>query len=419
MPRRPHTKSRHGCARCKRKKVKCDETRPQCKRCFTVDAECEYVALSRPPVRVPTATNHSPQGHEAGQYSAYSLVSSQAFSTNGDRTNFVDGNGTFGYLCNFLNSQTSSSRDLNLTDLKLMRQYCTSTFHSLDLDGVTMKEWQVIVPEIAEQYPFLMHGILSASALHLAVIVTDNAERVKWRSLSLGHLDLGLTVYMSLLGSITPENCNALFAFSGLLPLLSFGYPITDGTITQPPQGSPQAIDGIISLITLLRGIHTILNTSSRWVADGPLRNIIRMRERTAEPRLDVSEDTKRQLQQLCALNETLQKEEPEKQAILDQVIGKLQNIFYLLHVEPERPSALMMWPLGVNESYLLLLKSGDSMAMVLLAYWGATFKYLDNVWALHGWGRYIVDAACSTLDEKFGEILRWPREQVELQTGD
>ncbi|KAI3321896.1 hypothetical protein HD806DRAFT_502242, partial [Xylariaceae sp. AK1471] len=33
--RRPHSKSRTGCRVCKSRRVKCDETRPSCRRCLT------------------------------------------------------------------------------------------------------------------------------------------------------------------------------------------------------------------------------------------------------------------------------------------------------------------------------------------------------------------------------------------------
>jgi hypothetical protein len=42
IPRKGHTKSRRGCFNCKRRKVKCQESRPVCSNCTRVGLDCEY-----------------------------------------------------------------------------------------------------------------------------------------------------------------------------------------------------------------------------------------------------------------------------------------------------------------------------------------------------------------------------------------
>jgi hypothetical protein len=42
MPRKGHTKSRKGCFSCKRRKIKCPETRPSCGNCLKAEIVCEY-----------------------------------------------------------------------------------------------------------------------------------------------------------------------------------------------------------------------------------------------------------------------------------------------------------------------------------------------------------------------------------------
>ncbi|KIW63358.1 hypothetical protein PV04_10209 [Phialophora macrospora] len=41
-PRRPHKKSRNGCKYCRRRRIKCDETKPACLRCVNRNQPCEY-----------------------------------------------------------------------------------------------------------------------------------------------------------------------------------------------------------------------------------------------------------------------------------------------------------------------------------------------------------------------------------------
>ncbi|KAJ5182134.1 hypothetical protein N7449_012281 [Penicillium cf. viridicatum] len=40
--RRSHPKSHHGCDRCKRRRVKCDEQHPACKNCVRLGQNCNY-----------------------------------------------------------------------------------------------------------------------------------------------------------------------------------------------------------------------------------------------------------------------------------------------------------------------------------------------------------------------------------------
>lgn len=44
--RRKHKNSRHGCAACKTRKIKCDETLPQCENCARKDLSCPYLTLT-------------------------------------------------------------------------------------------------------------------------------------------------------------------------------------------------------------------------------------------------------------------------------------------------------------------------------------------------------------------------------------
>lgn len=62
--RRSHMKSRRGCIICKQRKVKCDETRPRCRRCEYGDRPCSYQhdiregkATSSKPATTPTSTS--------------------------------------------------------------------------------------------------------------------------------------------------------------------------------------------------------------------------------------------------------------------------------------------------------------------------------------------------------------------------
>ncbi|RBQ75261.1 hypothetical protein FVER14953_20260 [Fusarium verticillioides] len=45
LERRGHTKSRRGCYNCKRRRIKCQETRPACGHCTKTGLKCEYPSM--------------------------------------------------------------------------------------------------------------------------------------------------------------------------------------------------------------------------------------------------------------------------------------------------------------------------------------------------------------------------------------
>ncbi|KAK4146510.1 uncharacterized protein C8A04DRAFT_9792 [Dichotomopilus funicola] len=112
MERRGHTKSRRGCFNCKRRRIKCQETRPACGHCTKQGLQCEYPAL-------PTIV-HQPQ-HQVPLFSLQDMRFFQHF---------------------------------------LMRCYPHHPVGSEDL-------WTHEIPCLSERYDYLMHAILGYSASEL------------------------------------------------------------------------------------------------------------------------------------------------------------------------------------------------------------------------------------------------------------
>ncbi|OOQ86471.1 hypothetical protein PEBR_21216 [Penicillium brasilianum] len=57
-------RSCHGCARCKRRRQKCDERKPACGRCLKAGATCEYKIVLKWNGRVPRETKSSREGYD-------------------------------------------------------------------------------------------------------------------------------------------------------------------------------------------------------------------------------------------------------------------------------------------------------------------------------------------------------------------
>ncbi|KAA8915597.1 hypothetical protein TRICI_002242 [Trichomonascus ciferrii] len=178
--RRPHSKSRRGCATCKRRRVKCDETHPICKNCEHMALECSFnVGMNN--------ASKSPSTGPNGQVARGSL---------------------------------------NMMDIRLFYHYTTESFKTIVQAGIQNdKIWGSDVPMLAFDYPFLMHSILMFAATHLSRThrgVPDNVITV--------HRGDALRLLREEVKRVNEQNLDALVAASILLILDSLANASTPDT---------------------------------------------------------------------------------------------------------------------------------------------------------------------------------------------
>ncbi|KAE9582700.1 hypothetical protein CGMCC3_g1498 [Colletotrichum fructicola] len=129
MPsRRPHAKSRLGCAQCKARRVKCDETYPKCRNCQRFGKSCSY-AWADPYSKAANIADISPP-----------ISSPENCIVGKDIPSMVQL--TFDAL-----------------DMKLMHQFSTSTARYLSLIPDAQHIWQHSIPNLAYDQPLLMHAL--------------------------------------------------------------------------------------------------------------------------------------------------------------------------------------------------------------------------------------------------------------------
>jgi hypothetical protein len=116
---------------------------------------------------------------------------------------------------------------------------------------------------------YLMHGVLSTAALHLAYLNTD--QRDKYNFLSTQHQDLALGPFRSAMPQITPENCHQVFAFSLLLLISQYASSRCVDFLLP----SSEVTYGLTSWIICLRGCVSIAREASSHIKSGPLGPLI------------------------------------------------------------------------------------------------------------------------------------------------
>lgn len=139
-------------------------------------------------------------------------------------------------------------RDWDAQDFELMHHYCISTALTMSPQERVRNVWAAEIPKIAYSYEFLMHGILSLAAMHLAFVKPEKCSHYQTKSTF--HMALGLQTFRKILQSPTEENCCALFSFSSIIMVWICAAPAE-------PEDT-QAIEHTVDLFNLCRGIMAL-----------------------------------------------------------------------------------------------------------------------------------------------------------------
>ncbi|KAG8531839.1 uncharacterized protein KY384_003475 [Bacidia gigantensis] len=95
------------------------------------------------------------------------------------------------------------------------------------------------------------------------VYVEGNARL--WEMKARRHQSLALATSIPAFQQVTQDNCDALFATSGIIAMIAFTLPCSI------PEDVLSSIDHITDFFVLLRGIHTVLQSALGWILGGRL----------------------------------------------------------------------------------------------------------------------------------------------------
>ncbi|PGH03333.1 hypothetical protein AJ79_07411, partial [Helicocarpus griseus UAMH5409] len=307
----------------------------------------------------------------------------------------------------FENRDSHFTSNLHLDDLNLMHHYTTETYLTLSNNNEHKEIWRTVIPKEALAHPFLMHGLLALSALHLIERSSnDDPARRKYVELATMHQNLALAAFRPVLNNITPSNCNAVFAFSSLIAALAFAFSRFVG---RPGGGEPVA--ELLQDFFLFRGVEGVLSTSWDQIQKGELGALIR-RPTEAMPQ-PVSKDVLNALDYLheCNGEHVTQISADEKDAN-NHAIRELRISF-------ERPTSswetVFRWPILLPEAYLAHLKLRKPMALVILAHYCVILSRLDACWWSQGWAGHLFETIYRSLDLRWRPLLRWPMQMIGL----
>ncbi|KAJ4302739.1 hypothetical protein N0V90_001629 [Kalmusia sp. IMI 367209] len=302
----------------------------------------------------------------------------------------------------------SGSYDLPMRDLALMHQWCVATCYGFgDKFADDSDPWREQIPMMAQQFPFLMRGILALSALHLAKNCIDQSMRVRYLRTAAHHQDLAIPEYRTTLLDVTKDSAPAVMAFSAILTIYSFAAPKDPGTLFA---------EGPHEWIFLHRGVGDIPVHWQGWLENSFLsRQMHRRRLQPVDPSLNPEDYRLHYLQALIA---TLPLEEANDAPAYEGALYWLRQAYAHTYNHQSMLGAkyaVLFWIERVPQSYIDLLSLQRPRAMVFLANMAVLLKRASHFWYFEGFAEHILAEVKPLLGHELLPWIEWPMQACGL----
>ncbi|KAH7134272.1 C6 zinc finger domain-containing protein [Dactylonectria macrodidyma] len=383
-----YKKSRGGCQRCKKRRVKCDEKQP-CTACIKHSVTCslvEDVQVSPPPSESRSRSN-IPQRMTRASRKSRIVSPTDPFPYFGNRLSLPAAKSVFG--------------ETWTTDLELMHHFTVTTCLTLPRADKLKQIWQIEVPKSGMEYPFVLHQILVVAALHLGYLRPNERQRLCLHASR--HQSEGVAGLRKNIANITPESCEALFSASTLLTLSAYA------TFSQPKGWLDAAvkptIGDIIDIFSLARGMNQLLACCKEALQRGSFSSIFELQPQTG-PTTFLAE----LVVQLESLRVKISSHAHED--ILSREIGWLISWIQRCSNTTNGPELriTMTWPIDLSADYMSLLQQKEPWALTLLAYYCAVVSTTESTtWYTKNWSMNALRAITDCLDPAWAPHIAWP----------
>ncbi|KAF9556535.1 hypothetical protein CPC08DRAFT_752453 [Agrocybe pediades] len=350
-PCKGHKKSKNGCLMCKQRRVKCDETHPECRNCTQhgVPLKCVYAppkskekSTEPPPSNVSTPLElcdicgyyHPPPVYPLStefpgalpgcciipllsSNTPYNLTTQTMPPFGSNVLIRLSPAVPFTAIPNVSLRPEQTPYTPDTDDVSLLNHFTTSTSHTLTLcdEPESKYFWSNVIPTLCQAHPFLYHTTLTITAAHCSrtVAYAENSTIAhKFRELEKRHYKEAMNqMTRTILGGADEVNCHALFASvfiwiyyllsrrsqlpSSQAPSILSDQPFSRGTTPQLPLDT--------SWVTFVRGTYGTLQGTWQWIHRGPVYQLLKERaEQYSDETIQLNANTESMLSELTKL---------------------------------------------------------------------------------------------------------------------
>ncbi|GAW11437.1 hypothetical protein ANO14919_007830 [Xylariales sp. No.14919] len=426
--RQSHRKSRNGCINCKRRKVKCDELRPQCTKCTLFGVRCTFAGDSvSSELPAPVLSDHEasrPRGRgrprknwavDSGTPECENTTSPSASATSEPTTH---------------NSWGSS---LSIEEAELLLHFTQVTAYTLAgntaVNDPMLRFWSYNLPRIGLAHHFVLRLAYALAAYHIAYHdSTDSSKKLKYRDMAEHHASLGLRQLTPILAGIDKDNCGAAYIAATLVcyctfaagpagsgDLLVCNLDTTHDTAWLPLIYGVRLIRERFAEDVLFAGLmEPFMGTKSQAGPETPStdarrarcyregfkrldweRSLKELREFVASQTFEGADICLRGLDGMIPIYEAAFGDED---AIFD---GSSDNQF------------VFGWLYRLEKAFVGCLQRNNSTALIILAYYAVLLR-TENLWCIDGWADHLLATVRGLVEDDYTEWLHWPTEALQ-----
>ncbi|TEA12269.1 Lysine biosynthesis regulatory protein LYS14 [Colletotrichum sidae] len=395
--RRAHRKSRNGCKECKRRHVKCDETRHTCVNCATAERHCSYLdtlpASARsavPAKRVLVSGGHSPATSASGVASNGFPVSAASPSITTVVNDFVMRTGETNEVVRPPDGQFFTLEHLHLFNHLL--ELAKGPLHTMSTDA-------------AFSAPYLMDMLLAYAALHLAVTDPSKGD---YYSLQATQLQTrGLMLFNEAKEEVSDDTCIPMFLFSATL-----GSQVLCSVFRDSRDDFNSFIDQFAWYLSIHRGVSAVTNRSWPIIRQSSAKELIDYLESMRPESSVVTElDTLHRMLDQADLGPASLEACRSAAEILQHSYGMYNSLSNSTH---EQSSAVMAFGVRITTGFIDMLRQRRPEALVILAYYAVLVHRCRSFWAFGDAGEFMIRSISAHLGDYWSEWLAFPNSVLE-----
>ncbi|KAM0425594.1 hypothetical protein ACHAPT_009125 [Fusarium lateritium] len=407
--RRPHRKSRNGCINCKKRKVKCDETKPICFNCMRFNVPCSFDPHS-PPTYGPLPKtlseeleNKSPHRGPGRPRKDWAALGNSLRAATAPRSPSSNAS---------TSSADSEPCSLNLVDANLMLHFIHHTAGTLSKseDKIGLF-WRNNVPKIGFSHHFVLHLIYALAGFHLAYLQPAGSEaRARHRLAATQHSEVGLGKLNETLSSISESNCGALYVAATLVSYCAFAAGPTSPNDLLVCKVGDEATHDQLPLIHGVRLIRQTVDPATLFsgllqpLADtGPDQEV----ESSTHPHINWIEP-------FAILRQSLTSN--HNMTIYEHAFSSLASVYEANYGSekgvcktPSNNRLILGWLYRLQETFVASLKRQEPPSLLILAYYAPLIATLEKAWFLEGWSQHLVGSIKTMLGDELLNLIEWP----------
>ena len=294
--------------------------------------------------------------------------------------------------------------ELAIDDMELVHHFATVTYKTITHEEIDNEQiWSYHAIRLGFKHDFLLRGILSTAALHLADLMPDQSAMYELKATN--HQNIALEAAREELANASVYNCHALFLFSCVMIFVTFA-----------SHRRPTSDDGVskhlLDWFYMLRGCNSVMQLHWLQLENSFCAPLLQEVRRSENHSAHSAEDSHRIIDLLSLIKDIESQDDRRAYslAIHELLKAYTQCWFFRAHGRPWVIAAFV-WPNVLSERYLELLGEQKPQALIILAHFSILIHWSEHDWFFRGWAPDLLRNIRATIGEEWHEYLKWPEE--------